>query len=294
MATREVVRMCARPPARYAAGADFTLWIARFEMYAGEAEIPPEKWTKELLSLLEDEPFRTAQQLGLKESGNYTIVKNSLQQQFAPEGNELEWQYRLQSRCQGAGEQLAEFAGALRVLADKAYPKWSGEQRQELARNQFVQGIRSATTQLQLMREAPNTLTEALTKACQLESVELAQKRLHKEKHARASETAATDVPEEATPSQSCSATEHGQATSRSPDSQLNELARQVRRLAEEMAKLRNRDSESDAVRPTRSRRRRPTCWECGAPGHIRRECPQQRSRERPQRDTRRHQPPLN
>lgn len=289
MAARDAVRMCARPPARFAAGADFTLWITRFEMYAGEAEIPAEKWTKELLSLLEDEPFRTAQQLGLKDSQDYTTVKNSLQQQFAPDGNELEWQYRLQSRCQRADEQLAEFAGALRVLADKAYPKWSGEQRQELSRNQFVQGLRSATTQLQLMREMPNTLTEALTRACQLEAVESAQKRLHIEKHAR--ETRALDIAD-GTSTQSCS-TEHGRNIEPQVSPQVDELARLVRRLTEEVAKLRS--TEADPMRPIRARRRQPTCWGCGAPGHVRRECPQQRTRERPQRDSRgRRQPPLN
>ena len=291
MATRDTLRMCARPPARFAAGADFTLWITRFEMYATEADIPAEKLTKELLSLLEDEPFRTAQQLGVKESQEYLTVKSSLQQQFAPDGNELEWQYRLQSRCQRADEQLAEFAGALRVLADKAYPKWSGEQRQELTRNQFVQGIRSATTQLQLMREMPNTLTEALTRACQLETVESAQKRLHLEKHAR--ETRAVDVAEtkEGTLSQSC-LTEHGPISRNT----VEELARQVRRLTEEVAKLRSEDVGADSVRSIRGRRRQITCWECGAPGHVRRECPQRgRTREKPQRDSRgRRQPPLN
>ena len=121
-------------------------------------------------------------QLGFKASVEYTTAEGALLQQFAPEGNALEWQYRLQSHCQKPEEQLVEFTGALRVLVDKAYPKWSGEQRQELIRNQFIQGLRSTATQLQLMREMPNTLTEALTRACQIESVESAQKWLHQEK----------------------------------------------------------------------------------------------------------------
>ena len=74
MAARDAVRMCTRPPTWFAAGADSALWIARFEMHADEAEIPPEKWTTELLSLLEDEPFRTSQQLGLKASVEYTTA----------------------------------------------------------------------------------------------------------------------------------------------------------------------------------------------------------------------------
>ena len=58
-------------------------------------------------------------------------------------------------RTQGTGEQLVEYAGALRVLADKAYPSWSTEQRQEVLRNQFIQGIASPLVQLSLMRDMP-------------------------------------------------------------------------------------------------------------------------------------------
>ena len=37
---------------------------------------------------------------------------------YAPDGNKLEWQLKLQ--LQKPGEQLVEFAGALRTLADEA------------------------------------------------------------------------------------------------------------------------------------------------------------------------------
>ena len=94
---RGVVRMSVRPPVRYAAGADFNLWSVRFELYVKEANIPEERWTKELLPLLEDEPFRTVSQLGLLGSTDYKQVRDCLQQRFAPKGNELEWQFRLQS-----------------------------------------------------------------------------------------------------------------------------------------------------------------------------------------------------
>ena len=104
-----------------------------------------------------------------------------MRQRYAPEGNELEWQYKLQTRVQKPGEQLALFAGALRVLADKAYPTWSAEQQQEILRGQFVQGIRSSSVQLWLMQEMPRTVDETLRIANQQETVEIAQRWLHKE-----------------------------------------------------------------------------------------------------------------
>ena len=97
-------------------------------------------------------------------------------------GNELEWQRRFQGRTQKPQEQLLEFVGALRVLADRDYPKWSAEQRKELLRNQFVQGVRSSSVQLKLMKEMPATLENALTMANQIQTVEEAQKRLQKDR----------------------------------------------------------------------------------------------------------------
>ena len=35
----QLVRMSLRPPTRFAAGADFTLWLTRFEMYTQQADI---------------------------------------------------------------------------------------------------------------------------------------------------------------------------------------------------------------------------------------------------------------
>ena len=55
-----------------------------------------------------------------------------------------------------------EFAGALRVLANKAFPEWSPEQCLPIARNQFIQGVESPSIQLVLMREHPTTLEDTL------------------------------------------------------------------------------------------------------------------------------------
>ena len=61
------------------------------------------------------------------------------------------------------------------MMADKAFPKWSTDQRLELVRDQFIQGVQSSSTQLRLM---PKTVEEAVTLATQLEAIEAAQKKL--------------------------------------------------------------------------------------------------------------------
>ena len=157
---RAAVRVCARPPPRFSEDGDFGLWIQRFELYLEEAEVPPAKRARELVSLLDDRPFRYVSQLGLLTSNaSYEAVKSELRKQFCPAADETEWQFRLQSRRQKSGETLAEYAGELRMLADRAYPDWAVENRLEMARNQFVQGVRSSSIQLSLMKEKPKPVS---------------------------------------------------------------------------------------------------------------------------------------
>ena len=67
----KVVRYCARPPTKFTAKTDWELWLMRFDAYADEAKIGKGDQGKELLSLLDDEPFRLVYQNGLVESKDY-------------------------------------------------------------------------------------------------------------------------------------------------------------------------------------------------------------------------------
>ena len=198
-AIARVVRMGLRPPPRFPANGDWELWVSRFELYVLQANISEGLWTKELLTLLEDEPFRVVSRQGLACSNDYKAVCACLQQHFAPVGNELEWQFKIQNRVQKVGESLLEYSGDLRRMADKAYPSWPHTQRQELLRNQFIQGVRSPTVQLLLMKEVPKTLDEALKLACRQETVESAQKQLHKLKHSEAASAVTPETKGEST-----------------------------------------------------------------------------------------------
>jgi hypothetical protein len=52
------IRRSLRPPVRFTPGADLELWIKWFEMYVRCVGVAKEQWTRELLPLLDDEPFR--------------------------------------------------------------------------------------------------------------------------------------------------------------------------------------------------------------------------------------------
>ena len=269
------VRMSVRPPPKFSASADLQLWLLRFELYVREANISAAQRVKELLPLLEDEPFRVVNQQGLVGSENYDAVKACLLQRFAPDGSELEWQFLLQNRTQKQSEKLSEFAGELRVLVAKAYPNWPDDQRNDLVRNQFIRGVRSSSVQLQLMREMPATLDAALESARKLEIVEESQKRLQRSRQQAElcsiaiDDTSSEDVLQ-------ANATQSRRPPAGPRDTSVQELAAQVRKLTEELAALR---SEQQKVSPRPPGRRtsgwRGKCWNCGMPGHLRRNCPE-------------------
>eukprot|EP00731_Ephydatia_muelleri_P013103 Em0007g413a len=272
-AIARVVRMGLRPPPRSPANGDWELWVSRFELYVLQANISEGLWTKELLTLLEDEPFRVISRQGLVCSNDYKAVCACLQQHFAPVGNELEWQFKIQNRVQKVGESLLEYSGDLRRMADKVYPSWPHTQRQELLRNQFIQGVRSPTVQLLLMKEVPKTLDEALKLACRQETVESAQKQLHKLKHSEAASAVTPETKGESTICiESVRATGHDER-----DEKIEALSRQIRQLSEEMEKLRT--PRKSGQRPDQGRKD-VVCWMCGGHGHIRRNCPNKKEQQ--------------
>lgn len=160
-----------RPPARYSA---LELWLTRFELHMKELGIAEDQWTKELLNpLLEDEPFRVVTQLGLVCSTDYKAITtgNSLLQK------ETNWNgnTNCKAACRSRGKSLLSMQDTYMYSPIKY----------TLLRHHFIQGIHS---QLHLMQEMLSSLDEALWLTVQKQSVELAQKRLHR-KHSKVDST---------------------------------------------------------------------------------------------------------
>ena len=141
--------------------------------------MPAEKRARELVTLFDDGPFRIITQLSLVNSTEYGYLKEQLQKHYVPKGDDLKWQHQLQNRCQKPSEPLSEFVGELHTWANKAYPDWEPKHWLEMARNQFIQGVASASIQLVLMQEKPKTVEEVLELAQQQLAVETAQRWLH-------------------------------------------------------------------------------------------------------------------
>ena len=59
------------------------------------------------------------------------------------------------------------------MLASRAFPGWSEEQRDVLICNQFTQGVLPSSIQVQLIKEMPKTVKDAVALARRLEAVEV-------------------------------------------------------------------------------------------------------------------------
>ncbi|KAL5518223.1 hypothetical protein EMCRGX_G003914 [Ephydatia muelleri] len=253
-----VVRMSLRPPPRFGAKGDWKLWLSRFEMYATQAKIAKDSWSKELLSLLKDEPYCMVTHHGLAQTSDYDAVCDCIQRYYAPLGSELEWQLKVRTRVQKVGESLMEFCGALRGMADKAFPAWPAEQLQDLLRNQFIQGVLSSSVQLALMKEEPKTLDDALKLACKHEMVETAQKHLQMLRQKEV--VASTDSEGESSNSELLTATLRRDRER----SEVETLRRKVQRLSEKLkGGQRGRVDNSEEREKTG-----PVCWNCKSCGH--------------------------
>ena len=208
---------------------------------------PEDQWAAELLPFLDDTAFRVVLQLSLAESTDFHIITESLKQQLLPKGNKLKWQRRLQTRRQQPEEQLVQYAGAHRVLADKAYPNWTADQWGEVLRNHLIQGVSSPSVQLRLMREMPAMLDVALSLAVQQQSVETAQQRLFKEIHRGDAVAMAQQQREERTEAAS-NAMSREQAC-RTFDPRLDEMSKELCRLSSELAQLQSSQSRGELLR---------------------------------------------
>ena len=104
----KVVRYCARPPTKFTTKTDWELWLIRFEAYADEAKIGKGDRGKELLSLLDDEPFRLVYQNGLVESKDYSAVCECLTLRYGKTGAADEGHAAQHQRCGGVGAKIGD------------------------------------------------------------------------------------------------------------------------------------------------------------------------------------------
>ena len=162
------------------------------------------------------------------------------------------------SRKQKSTKDLECFANDLLELVDNAYPNASREFRTELARDQFLEGVKVVDDiREKLFMQQPQTLSDAIKMTRQLESAR------------RASSSAKTQPPGPAKPQPQVQC--HAMSASCSDFSQLKEL---ITTISMRIDGLEKQLQSSYSTRP-QARERDIRCFSCNQKGHLARNCSQ-------------------
>ena len=214
---------------------------------------------------------RFASTLPVETRQNWAQFTAALTTRFAPQDRQAMWKASFKSRKQLAGESLAALSDELRRLAAMAYPTAGHALRAELVRDKFVEAVSNRRLQQRLQEDLPDTLEATLARAIQLEAVW---------------SSSGPDFVE---------AVDGAVLATTSGDSVLLKAMRQMESVTEKLLEALQRTHqeptwEQERYLPRSGPRRRPygqqrhydasrrsdlVCWQCGRPGHTRRDCPE-------------------
>ena len=136
---------------------------------------------------------------------------------------------------------------AVRTLASRAFPKMAVDQRDLLARDQFIDGLTEDSFRLRVRRSKPTSLDDAIRAALEFEAIDTAEQR----RQGTTSSSVATIAP---------------------PQPATSELTNMMQEL---VTALRHVSPQGGNPRGHgRGRGRYVECWNCGEPGHVRARCP--------------------
>lgn len=99
---------------------------------------------------------------------SYDLAMKALKERFEPVTTR--YQAELQTRRKKKSETWADFADALRLLSDKAYPELEEGAKEMLALNAYLAQLDSPQVAFGVKQKIPQTLDEAVTATLELES----------------------------------------------------------------------------------------------------------------------------
>lgn len=153
-----------RPPKAYQSrkDGDFRIWVRHLEHYFTLLNVDDARKTTVLLYYLGDEASNTAFHLGIGDNTPYDNARDTLMQYFSPIETPEELRTKFHQRFQNNEETLEHFAMELRVLCSKAYPNMNEAELEDMAKQQFILGVRNAITRERLIVHRPGNLKEAI------------------------------------------------------------------------------------------------------------------------------------
>lgn len=148
-------------------GDDFETWVDRFETW-GQVYAPRKE---DLLlyfpTLLGNSAFAIWRELPQLVKRDYDAVKQSFTTAFSSEAMIDAFRAELTTRIRKPEENLVAYAGELKALVRRAYPKYNAEARNDVVLTTFLKGLGDVGKKVQ--KGNPKNIEEAIEKAARIE-----------------------------------------------------------------------------------------------------------------------------
>ena len=108
-------------------------------------------------------------------NGDYETVRSTLEKRFSPPHRENAFRAVFRRRKREARESLMDYGSDVMRLAQRAYPEFSYDALDQVAREQFISGLSDIEMKRFVDLRGPHSLDEAVSLATQFELLELSE-----------------------------------------------------------------------------------------------------------------------
>ena len=136
-------------------------YISHFELCKDLNGWNNETAARFLASKFRGNPLQMYTDMSGSEKRSLDSIYAQLRSRFDPNNNADVYRVELRMRRQKHNESLSDLAGAILRLVNNAYPKASYEQREEFAKDSFINALSNGEVRVQIRRGHPKTLEEA-------------------------------------------------------------------------------------------------------------------------------------
>ena len=141
---------------------DFKQWVRHSEHYFTLLNIDNARKITMLLYNLREKASGTAFHIGLTDANNYDVAIQALMQYFSTVETPEELRTKFHQRFQFPKKSLKHYAMELRVLSLKAYPTMDEDVLEEMAKTQFILGVKFFINRERLIVKRPEKFKDAI------------------------------------------------------------------------------------------------------------------------------------